>query len=230
MTTAAELAAGVSTPQTTTGTTSSRTAAEAQNQFDDDFETFLTLLTTQLQNQDPTNPMDTNEFTQQLVSYSALEQDINQNQALEELVSLMGSFVNSSAISYVGDRVTIDGTRAQLQNGVAEWGYDVARNGSSGSIEIRDANGALVRTAEPQTQTGSHSFRWDGRMDNGQVAPDGDYFINISVQDSTDVAVPVTTSVDGLVEEVDLSTNPPTLVVNGQNVPLDAIQAVRPNN
>lgn len=215
-----------------TGTTSSSTsglttASNARSNYDEQYETFLTLLTTQLQNQNPLEPLDTNEFTNQVVQFSSLEQQITQNSQLEALVGIAGSFMSTSAMAFVGDTVTVDGAAAQLSNGSAEWTYDVSRTGESAVVTIRDLAGNVIRSDIGEHTKGTHTYRWNGRGDDGQQAPDGTYTISVDVRDNADTLVSVSTSVSGTVDEVDLTGPEPLLIVNGREVPMTAVQSVR---
>lgn len=221
----AATSAGASTASSASGTTSS-----ASQRFDEQYTTFLQLLTTQLQNQNPVEPMNTNEFTQQVVAYSGLEQQINTNSQLEQLVSLVDNFMSGNAINYVGDTVTFEAAETPLVDGSALWQYDVARPGVSGTIEIRNSAGQVVRTDTADATAGRHTFDWDGRMDDGNPAPDGNYSISIAVRDGNDVAIPVDTSVAARVDAVDLTGPAPLLVVGNRSIPVSDVLTVRPTN
>src|ERR1044072_5533234 len=94
-----------------------------KNTLTGNFQTFLTLLTTQLKNQNPLDPLDTNQFTQQLVQFAQVEQQIKQNSQLETLISLEKSAQATTALAYVGSTVAIDGQTAALANGKATWTF-----------------------------------------------------------------------------------------------------------
>src|SRR5690348_15434296 len=109
------------------------------------FDTFLQLLTTQLQNQNPLDPLDTNQFTQQLVEFSGVEQQLKTNDYLSSLVSVNSNTVNSSAVGYIGKTVTASGVRSKLANGKATWNFNVPAD-STVNVSIKDANGNSVYT------------------------------------------------------------------------------------
>lgn len=201
--------------------------ASAQSRFGDDYDTFLQLLTAQLQNQNPTEPMNTNEFTQQIVSYSSLEQQIGTNTQLEDLVSLMTGFLSNNAVSYVGDTITYENATTELRDGEAHWDYDVSRSGVEGQIEIRNSSGVLVRKTDANTSSGRHEFNWDGRTDDGRIAPDGDYSMTVIIRDENERAIGVDTSVSGLVEGVDLTGSEPRLLVDGRTISISEVLSVR---
>src|SRR5258705_1931226 len=113
----------VSAPGTTSADKTT-TASTATTGIADNFQTFLTLLTTQLQNQNPLDPLDTNQFTQQLVQFASVEQQINMNTQLQTLVSLQQTAQNSQALGFVGKTVTVKGSTAPLQSGQAQWTFN----------------------------------------------------------------------------------------------------------
>src|SRR6187549_1912154 len=96
-----------------TGTASSnKTASDKTTGIADNFQTFLTLLTTQLQHQNPLDPLDTNQFTQQLVQFAGIEQQLKSNEQLKSLVALQKSAQSTEALIYVGQTVSVDGATA----------------------------------------------------------------------------------------------------------------------
>src|SRR6185437_4359943 len=138
-----------------------------------DFKTFLTLLTTQLQNHDPLSPLDTNQFTQQLVSFSQVEQAINANDKLANLVSLQSTDQSISALPLVGHTIEYADNQGALVNGEATFGYNLPSNAAAANIVITDANGQTVFQTPAETDSGFHSFTWDGTTLDGSKAPDG---------------------------------------------------------
>src|SRR5215213_11739157 len=91
------------------------------------FDTFLSLLTTQLKNQNPLEPLDSNQFTQQLVQFAQVEQQINMNTSLGTLVSLQQSGQTTAAMSFLGSTAVVEGSTTQLQNGQAGWAFSLAK-------------------------------------------------------------------------------------------------------
>src|SRR5690349_24911197 len=103
------------TPATSTPASTTATQPDAMKQLSGNFSTFLTLLTTQLQNQDPLSPMDSNQFTQQLVMFSQVEQQINTNDNLQSLIALNLSQTANSAVNYIGRSVVMTNGEGSLQ-------------------------------------------------------------------------------------------------------------------
>src|SRR5436305_7230780 len=192
------------------------------------FQSFLTLLTTQLKNQNPLDPLDTNQFTQQLVQFAGVEQQINMNQQLTSLVALQKANQVTSAMSFLGATATVDGSSTKLTSGKGSWSFSVDKP-STGTITIKDATGQTAYSGAIPLNAGTQAFAWDGRGNNGTQWPDGTYTLSITAKDASGQSVAVSTTVNGTVDAVDLTQNPPALTIGGQSYSLDKIkQVVRP--
>ena len=163
-------------PPITTGTGTSSVSGALDNvEIASNFTTFLQLLTTQLKNQNPLDPLDTNQFTQQLVQFAQVEQQMKSNDLLSGLVLLEKSSEATAALAYVGSTVVVDGSTAQLANGQAKWTLNVSKP-STATITIKDATtGQSVYTGTIGVNPGNQAFTWDGRGNDGRVWPDGAY-------------------------------------------------------
>ncbi|MFN0023462.1 MAG: flagellar hook assembly protein FlgD, partial [Parvularculaceae bacterium] len=155
--------AALQTPVVTPVNTQSATRLTA------DFDTFLTLLTAQLQNQDPLDPLNTDKFVSQLVEFSSVEQSIQTNQNLEALIALQSSAQTSNALALLGETVVFTGDRATVENGAAAWRYDVPDGASAVALTVRDAGGRIVATAPGSNAAGEHDFTWRGEGLEGGV-------------------------------------------------------------
>ncbi len=189
------------------------------------FDQFLSLLTTQLKNQDPTAPLDTNQFTQQLVQFAQVEQQLKQNETLSSLLSMSKSASTSSAMSFVGNRVTTDGTTSSLKNNLAEWRLDSPKGGSA-TITVKDKAGNVVATENKTLTTGVQSYRWNGRTTTGGTAPDGDYTIVVDAADAQRNRFTVSTEVTGIVDGADFTGDTPVLIIGNTRTPLDKVKSV----
>jgi flagellar basal-body rod modification protein FlgD len=214
------------TPTTTSGSTATAvTNASGVSDIAGNFNEFLTLLTTQLQHQDPLSPLDTNQFTQQLVQFASVEQQINMNTSLSTLISLQQTAQATSALNFIGATVVVSGNSAQLANGQATWNYAVA-SPATATINISNASGQLVYSTSQTVQPGTQTFTWNGRDSLGNVLPAGTYTMAVSATGASGQTVPVATQVQGVVSGVNVSTNPPTLTIGGQAYPLNQIVQV----
>jgi flagellar basal-body rod modification protein FlgD len=229
--TLASIAAAVTSARGTAPTTTAGVTygtAGDKTTLANNFNSFLTLLTTQLRNQNPLDPLDTNQFTQQLVQFAGVEQQINMNQQLTSLVTLQKANQVTSAMSFLGATATVDGSSTKLASGKATWSFAVDKP-SNGTITIKDANGQTAYSGAFPLNAGTQAFSWDGRGSNGNKWPDGAYTLSITAKDASGQSVAVSTTVNGTVDAVDLSENPPTLTIGGQAYSLDKIkQVVRP--
>jgi flagellar basal-body rod modification protein FlgD len=191
----------------------------------DNFQTFLQLLTTQLQNQNPLDPLDTNQFTQQLVMFAQVEQQLKSNDQLASLVKLEQSAQSAIALGYVGATVVVDGSTAQLANNQATWSFSVDKP-SSADVTITSASGQVAYSGSYTINPGSQQFVWDGRGNDGTLWPAGSYTLSVTAKDANGQSVAVSTEVEGTVDSVDMTQNPPLLSVGGQNYTLDKIKRV----
>ena len=223
MTTTTVPASTTATPNGTTAT--AVTNASGANQIAGNFNEFLTLLTTQLQNQDPLSPLDTNQFTQQLVQFASVEQQINMNTSLSTLITLQQTAQATSALGFLGATVVIGGNTAQLANGQATWNYSVT-SPAAATITVSNASGQQVYSTTQTLQPGNQTFNWNGLSSAGAAMPNGAYTISITATGANGQSVPVTTAVQGVVSGVNVSANPPTLTVNGNVYPLNQITQV----
>lgn len=173
-----------------------------------DMNTFLTLLTTQLKYQDPLDPMDTAEFTNQLVQYSNVEQSIQTNAKLDNLLSLNIANLGAQAVSYIGKTAQVLGDVMPLEGGKAKAAYVFNKDVSSSTIMVKDMNGKVVYTTSGETTSGSHEFIWDGKDSDGNQLEDGAYQIVVTPKVPTgEAAATVTTTIFGKVTGVASDSN-----------------------
>src|SRR5215472_16056579 len=167
-----------STPSTSSSSTNSGSNALAS--FSNNFQSFLTLLTAQLQHQDPLNPMDSTQFTSQLVQFTGVEQGILQNQNLQSLIGLQTNGQMANAAGYIGLQVNGGGNQIQLAGSQAKINYTITdATTAQVKIKITDSSGNVVNTlTETPTVGGPQTVSWDGKNSSGTVVPDGSYNIN----------------------------------------------------
>ena len=195
----------------------------------DNFQSFLLLLTTQLQNQNPLDPLDTNQFTQQLVQFAQVEQQLKSNDQLASLVSIEKSAQSTQALVFVGQTVAVDGSTAHF-DGNATWNLNAPTNTSSATITITDKSGQTAYSGTFQIAKGNASFVWDGKGTDGTQWPVGDYKMTVTAKDSSGKDVAISTEIQGVVDSVDLTASPPLLSIGGQNYTTDQIKRiVRPS-
>jgi flagellar basal-body rod modification protein FlgD len=223
----------IATPTLTTSGTSSNsstTSAAINNSLASlasNSQTFLTLLTTQLKNQDPTSPLDTNQFTAQLTQMTGVEQQLLSNQLLQQLVSQSSGSNISNAVNLIGKSVTASSTTATLQNGSASWPYTLGGNAANVSVQVTDASGNVVYTGAAPAGTGAQNFTWNGQNATGQQQTNGGvYTLAIHAADANGNPVPVNSSVQGAATAIEQVNGQTMVTVSGVQVPLSSVTAV----
>jgi flagellar basal-body rod modification protein FlgD len=199
---------------------------DAMKQLSGNFSTFLTLLTTQLKNQDPTAPMDSNAFTQQLVMYSQVEQQIGTNDNLKALISQGASNAAAVTTGYLGKKVSITNGNASLNGGTANWTYNLSNVAATTDLTITDASGKAVYSSAGAITAGNHNFTWDGKDLNGNQLPDGAYKLTVTAADMAGNNVGNAVASAGTVTQIDMTSGTPKLIVGNMQVSLGDIAAV----
>ncbi len=217
-------------PTTTTPSSTTNSSASTDNaglaQLADNFNSFLTLLTTQLQNQDPLDPLDTNQFTQQLVEFTSVQQQVDMNTNMQTLISLQQTSEASSAMQYLGANVTLSGSTATLAAGSpATWSLN-SPSPATANVTITNSSGQTAYTGTVSLTAGTQSYSWNGQGNNGVTWPAGQYTLAINATGASGQTVTVTTQTQGTVSGINLSQSPPQLTVNGQSYPITAVQSI----
>lgn len=212
---------GVSNTNYAEGSTSGDKAAQLQ----DDLNRFLNLLVTQLKNQDPLDPLDTNEFTAQLVQFASVEQQIYQNSQLEQLVNIQTTNQVSSMVNFIDTVVEVDGQTFPLENGKATFTYSMPYNAKSADIIIRDANGITVYQDDAILDQGKHTFEWDGRNTAGQQLQDGAYTVLVTGLDAQNELLKIGHTIFGRVTGVG-SENGVTSLFLGDDIEIPQTQVL----
>jgi len=209
---------------TTTGT--STTGSDPMAQLSGTFSTFLTLLTTQLKNQDPLSPMDSNQFTQQLVEFSQVEKQINTNTNLQTLISQGTSAAGTNASTYLGKQVSVTNGNASLSNGSATWTYNLGTAAANTALTITNANGQVVYTGAGQTAAGNNGFTWNGQDNHGNKVADGTYKLTVTSTAQNGSAVTTSVASAGTVSQIDMTSGTPKLVIGNMEVNPTDISAI----
>jgi flagellar basal-body rod modification protein FlgD len=190
------------------------------------FQTFLTLLTTQLQNQNPLDPLDTNQFTQQLVQFAGVEQQLKTNDSLSQLVTLQQTTQATQALGFVGKTALVDGTTATMTNSSATWHLNVPTE-STIDITVANSSGQTVFTGKYSSAAGADiPFTWNGQGNDGTQWPDGKYTISATGKDVANNNVGIAAQVQGTVSSVDLTQSPPLLTIDGNSYTLSQVKSI----
>ena len=197
----------------------------------DTFDAFLTLLTTQLKHQDPLSPMDSNQFVQQLVSFSQVEQSIKTNAQLSDLVKTESTSQSLAALNYVGRTVEATGSTSPLAaNGKAEFSYTMPAGASDATVGILDSSGRVIYSAPGDKTPGKHSFVWNGTDASGNAVPaDGVYRIGIMARKADGTTLEVPTTVVARVSGIATDPNGYALMLGPVSIAISDVVAVRDN-
>ncbi len=207
---------------------SSAQAGSSQNalaSLSGNFQDFLGMLLTQLQNQDPTSPLDTNQFTSELVQFSGVEQQINTNSALTQLISLTQSGQLLQSASLIGKTVTVSSTQMPLQNGSASLSFPAASAGTA-HITIANAAGTPVYATTIATTAGTNTWSWNGQDAAGNTLPDGPYTVQVTTTDAAGASSTPSPTVSGTVSNVVNNNGTLAVEMGGESVPFSALQSV----
>ncbi|CAL1691255.1 Basal-body rod modification protein FlgD [Brevundimonas subvibrioides] len=212
---------------TTTTEAASRTTA-ARTSLTSNFETFLSLLTSQLKNQDPLSPLDSNQFTQQLTQMSGVEQQLLTNDLLTSLLAAQQGGGLGGAANYIGKDATAVWSATKLEGGKANWSYELGASASEVSLSVIDGTGKTVWTGPaPDRTSGTHDFVWDGKTSAGGQLPDGGvYSLKVTAKNGTN-AVEAQVLTRGQVSGVELANGVPYLTIGAALVPLSSVIGVK---
>ena len=212
-------------PTSSTGT-SGGSSVVGQTQIAQNFDTFLQLLTTQLKNQNPLDPLDTNQFTQQLVQFAGVEQQLKTNDALSQLVTLQQTTQATQALGFVGKTALVDGSTATMKNSSATWHLNVPTD-STVDVTVANSSGQTVFTGKYTAAAGTDiPFTWNGMGNDGTQWPDGKYTISATGKDVAGNNVGIAAQVQGVVSSVDLTQSPPLLTIDGASYTLSQVKSI----
>jgi flagellar basal-body rod modification protein FlgD len=201
--------------------------AASRTRLSDNYDTFLVLLTAQLQNQDPLAPMDSTQFTQQLVQFSQVEQQIRTNEQLEGLVTQYQAASAGAALSYLGRDAIIEADETYLHEGSANWAYNMPESAAEITIKVRDMSGRVVyETTTADRGAGEHLFSWDGVKTNGEDATDGVYQITITAKNAAGETIRPSIAVRETIMGVDFSGSTPVVITPSGTRDLSTIRSV----
>ncbi len=207
--------------------TDSATTSLSRAKLSDNFDTFLTLLTAQLSNQDPLNPVDSAAFTQQLVQYSQVEQQIETNDRLKTLLDQSASSGGAAAVAYIGKTAVLDSNVAQLSSGAATWAYQVTGASGDISLSVRDGAGKEVFNKTVPAQSGGQVFTWDGKNAAGKVFADGAYQLVVGAKDSDGKSITPSINVNELITGIDFAGETPNLITATGARAFDSILTIK---
>ena len=192
------------------------------------FETFLSLLTAQLKNQDPLSPVDSNQFTAQLTQMAGVEQQLLTNDLLTSLLAAQQGNGLTGASAYIGKTATAAWSATRLQDGQARWSYELASDAASAQLQVLDSSGRVVWSGDAPAKTeGTHDFVWDGKTTGGGQMDDGGvYTLKVTAKTGAGGVVDSQVLVRGRITGVELYDGQPYATIGGSIVPLSQLIAL----
>lgn len=207
------------TDSVTTATPTPTASSTALAQTSSDYNMFLKLLTTQMQNQDPLKPMDSTEYTSQLAQFSQVEQTIQQTTTLNNILAQLSTQNIAQATGLIGNVAQFDSATAGLSaTSPATWGYEADRAVTALTATITDAAGKTVAKLPIDAADRTGNVGWDGMLASGERAAAGGYTLSIAATDVGGASVPVAITTSGVVADVVSGSGGVTLGVNGIQV------------
>ena len=200
-------------------------AADSLGSLSSNFNNFLSMLMTQLKNQDPTSPMDTNQFTSELVQFSSVEQQINTNTSLTQLIQLTQAGEVMQASAMTGKQVTVSSDHVPLQNGKGTIQFSTT-TAQPVDIAIYDANGAKLSDAMLMSSAGTNTWTWNGTDSSGRTVPDGSYKFAVAGANADGTTTALAASVIGKATGVQSQSNGMQLQLGALSVDFSKVQSV----
>src|ERR1700712_3731419 len=200
-------------------------ASSALSSIAGNFNSFLTMLTTQLQNQDPSSPMSSDTFTSELATFAGVQQQVNTNTNLSTLISLNQDSQVTADTSLVGEKATFTGTQMPLQSGKGSISFTTP-SAEPIAIAITNASGNVVRTVQATSAAGSNNWDWDGKDDAGNTLADGAYGVAVETQDASGNTSGVAFSGTGTVTGVSKSTTGVSLQMGAESVDMTNVTSI----
>ena len=187
----------------------------------------MSLLVSELQNQNPLDPTNTTDFVNQLTSYASYQQQTTLNTNLNSLATSFNSLLTLNATNYIGHTVEAKGDTATLSNGTATFGYSLTSAASNVTLTVKDSSGNTVWTGSGTTTSGKNSFTWDGTNSAGtQLTDGGQYTLSVAATDASGNSVYGYTTVSGKVTGIDASSGTTDLTIGSSSVKASDVIAV----
>lgn len=207
--------------------TNAATKVEAsKTKLSSDLNSFLTLLTSQLKNQDPLSPMDSTQFTNQLVQFSQVEQQITINSNLSNLIGLTQQNIASNVVNYIGKTIEGPSNQAPLIDHALRASYNLESKAASVNIAVKNAAGDIVFSKNGNPESGVHEFTWDGKDSNGIQQKDGNYTLEVTALATDGSTITTSTTVFGKVTGVTSVNGVTTLLLGSIGIPVNTVLAV----
>lgn len=199
-----------------------------QTMMASNFETFLSLLTAQLKNQDPLSPVDSNQFTAQLTQMAGVEQQLLTNELLKGMLEAQGGGGLAEAADFIGKEATAAWPATRFEDGQARWSYELAGDAASATLQVVNGSGQVVWQGEaPDKTTGVHDFTWDGEGSTGADAAEGEvYTLKVVATNSAGESLDAQVLTRGRVSGVEMYDGEIFLTVGAAVLPMSSVIAL----
>lgn len=194
-----------------------------------DKDAFMKLMLAQMKNQDPTNPLKSHEMAAQLAQFSSLEQLQNVNTNLDEMKNAQKPTETYQSLNFIGKGVAGDSSKLTRLKGDKshDFGFKISEGAQSAKIQIRDANGEVVRKIEMRDlKAGDNLYTWNGLDENGRSVPAGEYRMSIEALTSEGKKLAVKTDFEGVITGVNYTADGPVLLIGNQSVKLKDVKKI----
>lgn len=194
-----------------------------------DKDAFMTLLLTQMKNQDPTNPLKSHEMAAQLAQFTSLEKLSNIDSGIEKLNTTKNPAQNFEALSFIGKSVLTDSSKVNRGNvnEVHDLNFVLAGDAVKADIQVKDASGNVIRNLSTNNlKSGKNTFSWNGVMDDGTPAPQGEFSFEVNARSSSGSKIHAETKMEGVVTGVNFTPKGPQVMVGKQAIDLLDIKTI----
>jgi flagellar basal-body rod modification protein FlgD len=211
-----------------TSVSSSSVTAKDQILGKDDF---LKLLLTQLKNQDPLKPMESYEFSAQLAQFSSLEQLSNikdiLSSSLESNKTLTETIYNTLATNLIGKEVKVNVSKLKFDGiNSVKFGFEGTSEALSATVTIMDSSGKVIKTYENISLQDENNFSWDGKDNNGNIVPVGEYLIKVEAKDSVNNTIKISPFTIGKISAIRYKSGETYLVINGSEINIKDLEEI----
>jgi flagellar basal-body rod modification protein FlgD len=208
-----------------TGSAISQVGTSALGSLSGNFTDFLSMLMTQLQNQDPTSPLDSNQFTSELVQFTSVEQQISTNSDLTQLIQLTQASQIEQSASLIGKPVTATSSQLSLQNGNSKINFNTT-TAEPVAVAVYNSAGSQVQTAALTTTAGANSWTWNGKSATGMTEPDGAYTVTVTALGVNGATSQIPFTVTGTATSIQNNSGTVQVQMGGLTLPFSAVQSV----
>jgi flagellar basal-body rod modification protein FlgD len=192
-------------------------------------DSFMTLLLTQMKNQDPTSPLKSHEMAAQLAQFTSLEKLNNINDSIAGLRKDQAPDHNFQALSFIGKTIQTDNSKLNHEDKDArhDVSFVIPADAPKISMVVKDAEGKTVRTVEfKNLKTGKNQLNWNGMTDDGRSAPVGEYNVAIEAEGSNGHKLQVDMKTEGTISGVNFTAHGPQLMVGKQVVSMSEVKSI----